>query len=678
MKEKKHIIDVVPLTRISLSGNQSFSYLSSEKIYKGSLVSVPLFKRKVGGVVIGNQPDFPRNGNIKLKKIEEIIEEDFLDEKQIVLAKFISDYYFSSLGTVLKLFVPKRVRARANKEQEARSKEQKNIILTKEQQEAVKKITTNYKPPASSAGRQTTNFLLFGPPGSGKTEIYINSILKIKEKNPKSQFLILLPEIMLVPQAIERYGIHFKPEEMAVINSKISKGKIFDYFQRIKSGEIKIIIGSRMALFMPFKKLDLIVVDEEQDISFKQWDMNPRYDARKVAEKLAEIKKSKIIFGSSTPRLETYQKAKNKEYELIEIPPLDIPEVKFSFPEIFLADMRKERWKNQGGRANLSCLSRKLQSEIAYVLKNKLQAILFINRQGMSAFSVCLDCKTVLKCPKCYRALIYDKAGFYKCLQCSYQTSIIPECSKCKGISFKNVGLGTQKIEKEVNNIFPGARIAIADNQTMKGARAQEKIYRDFSEGKIDILIGTQMISKGWDLPNVALVGIIDADSMLTFPDFSALERAFQNIYQVSGRTNRPGAVFRGMVVIQTFNPENYLFKAILEKDVEKFLEKELIERKYLDFPPFGKIIKLVFQDRDLQKTKKATQGVYALLKKMEDRDIKISEVHAPLVSRVRGKFRQQIIIKIKNPEQIPEKIINPLKQLSANWIIDVDPISIA
>jgi len=416
------------------------------------------------------------------------------------------------------------------------------------------------------------------------------------------------------------------------------------------------------------------VVDEEQDISFKQWDMNPRYDARKVAEKLAEIQKSKIIFGSSTTRLESYQKAKNKEYALIKIPYLNIPEVKFSFPEIFLADMRKERWKNQDGRANLSCLSRKLQSEIAYVLKNKLQAILFINRQGMSAFSVCLNCKTVLRCPKCDRALIYDKAGFYKCLQCSYKTSIFPECSKCKGISFKNVGLGTQKIEREVKNLFPGARIAIADNQTMKNVGAQEKIYQNFSEGKIDILIGTQMISKGWDLPNVALVGIIDADNMLTFPDFSALEKAFQNIYQVAGRTNRPKAVFRGMVVIQTFNPENYLFKAILEKDIEKFLKKELIERRSLYFPPFGKIIKLVFQDYNFKKAVETAQTVYGLLKKMEGRDIKISEVHSPLVSRVRGRFRQQIIIKIKNPE----KIISLLKQLSANWIIDVDPISIA
>jgi len=676
MAGKKYIIDVVPLTRISLSGSQSFSYLSSEKIDSGSLVSVPLFRRTVEGVVIGNQLDFPRIGNIKLKKVVEVIEKNFLDEKQIALAKFISEYYFSSLGTVLKLFVPKRTKTRNSKISKQDSKlEQKKITLTPEQSKAVDEIILKNNRQSSIVNRK---FLLFGPPGSGKTEIYIHSILEIRKNDPEAQFLIILPEIMLVPQALERYGAHFKPEEIAVINSKISKGKLFDYFQRIKSGEIKIIIGSRMALFVPFKKLGLIVVDEEQDMSFKQWDMNPRYDGRKVAEKLAEMQKSKIVFGSSTPSLETYLRAKNADYKMIKVPPLSIPEVKFYSPEVLLADMRKERWKNQEGRANLSCLSRKLQSEIAYDLKNKLQTILFINRQGMSAFSICLNCKTVLKCPKCSRALIYDKTGLYKCLHCAYKTSIIPKCSKCHGISFKNIGLGTQKIEKEVANFFPEAQITIADNQSMQSKGAQEKIYHDFSEGKIDILIGTQMISKGWDLPNVALVGIIDADNLLTFPDFSVSERAFQNIYQVAGRTNRPGAIFKGEVVIQTFNPENYIFKAILEKDVEKFLEKELTDRKSLSFPPFGRIIKLVFQDRNLQKAKKSSEEIYSWLKKFAGKDISISEAHTPLVSNVRGKFRQQIIIKIKKQEKIPAEMSKLLKQLPSNWIIDVDPITIA
>jgi primosomal protein N' (replication factor Y) len=678
MKSKKKIIDVAPLTRISLSGNQTFSYLYDEEIKNGSLVSIPLFRRKVEGIVLKNRSNFLREGNIELKNIEKIIELDFLNKNQLLLAEFMADYYFSSLGTVLKLFVPKRVKAR-NSQLAIRNSQLeavKKIILTKEQSAAVKKITKKNNLPA---GRQDRQFLLFGPAGSGKTEVYINSILALRKQNFDFQFLILLPEIMLVPQAIQRYGAYFKKEEIAVVNSKISKGKLFDYWQKVKSGEIKIIIGSRMALFLPFKKLGLIAVDEEQDISFKQWDMNPRYDGRKVVEKLAEIHEAKIVFGSATPRVETFFKAEKKEYHLVKLPPLRIPEVKFSSPDVFLADMRKERWKNRDGQSNLSCISKKLQFEIAYILKNKLQAIIFVNRQGMSNFSVCVDCKTVLRCPNCDRSLVYDNEGFYACLHCSYKTSIIPQCSKCGGVSFKNIGLGTQKVEREITNFFASARIARADSQTMKKAGAEEKIYQDFSLGKIDILIGTQMISKGWDLPNVALIGIIDADNLLAQPDFLASERAFQHIAQLAGRTNRPNALFKGTVVIQTFNPENYFFKSVLENNIENFFKKELSERENLLFPPFGKIIQLIFQDNNLEKVNKECKKIYDSLKKITNENVKVSEAHLPLVPKIRGRFRKQIILKIgQKQKNIPNEITKIIKHLASNWIIDVDPISIA
>jgi primosomal protein N' (replication factor Y) (superfamily II helicase) len=676
MQTGKKIIDVVPLTRLPLSGNQVFSYFSQNTIARGSLVSISLFKREVEGIVWQSRPDFPKLGKIQIKNIKEIIAEDFLDEKQLALAEFMADYYFSSLGSVLKLFVPKRTKSRNPQPitYNPQSLVKNEIVLTKEQQIAVDKITKKDNRQSPIANRQ---FLLFGPAGSGKTEVYINSILKLRQQNPAFQFLILLPEIMLVPQAIERYGMHFKSEEIAVINSKLSKGKLFVYWQKIKSGEIKLIIGSRMAIFLPFQKLGLIVIDEEQDISFKQWDMHPRYDARRVAEKLSEIHQSRLLFGSATPRVETYFKAKNKKGTLLKLPFLNLPKVKFFSPDIFLADMRKEKWKNWNGQSNSSCLSRKLQAEISYALKNKLQSLLFINRQGMSNFSVCNDCKTVLKCSHCERALIYDKGGFYKCLHCNYKSSILPECSHCQGSSFKNIGLGTQKVEKETAELFPSARIARIDNQTMQKSGSEEKIFKDFSAGKIDILIGTQMISKGWDLPNLALVGIIDADNLLHSPDFLASEKAFQDIMQLVGRTNRPGAVFRGMAVIQTFNPENYLLKTVLEKKTENFLEQELTERKALVYPPFGKIIKLIFQDYTPEKVEKAVQSVSASLQKIISAEIKISEGHAPLVSKIRGRYRKQIILKLRQTE-LPTELLKIIKQLPANWIVDVDPIGIA
>lgn len=658
---QKEIIEVVPLTKIPLSRNQSFSYVYNKKIPLGSLVNIPLFKRKVEGIVIQSKPDFLRLGNIELKRISAILEEDFLTENQIELALFLSEYYFSPLGIILKSFVPKRTKERKSKEKNKKIEPPKSIKLTEKQSKSVEELTRSYK-------LKPKSYLLYGPSGSGKTEVYINSIKKLAEKNKDFQFLILLPELTLTPQAIERYGKHFDREELAVINSSLSKGKLYSAWKKIKSGEAKIIIASRMGIFAPFKNLGLIVIDEEQDISFKQWDMSPRYDARKAAEKISEIHRCKIVFGSATPRIEKYFSAKEGSCELI-----TLPKLKSAPPsEIEIVDLKKERWKN-----NFSILSKKLQSEISYVLKNNLQAIFFVNRQGMSNFSICENCKTVLKCPKCDRALIYDEKGTYRCVHCRFQTSITPQCSKCSGISFKNVGIGTQKVESEIKKMFSEARIARADNQTMKKSGSHKNLYEDFAAGKYNILIGTQIISKGWDLPRVSLIGIIDADNMLSVPDFSVTERAFQTIIQVSGRTGRPEAKFPGKVVIQTYHPESNFFKMISEMDLENLYAQEISSRKALDLPPFGKLIKLIFQDYSLKKIEAEMKKVAQSLKDKEYDGIAVSDPHDPLVSKIRGRFRKQIILKIKIGKEIPEEISNILKSLPAGWLIDVDPITI-
>jgi primosomal protein N' (replication factor Y) (superfamily II helicase) len=669
--DKKNIIDVVPLTRLPLNKNQSFSYLCDQKLTAGTLVSIPLFHRNVEGIVTGNRPDFHRLGNIELKKIEKIMEESFLTEYQLRLASFISDYYLAPLGIVLKSFVPKRIKLRNAKRLTQNVRDKKSITLTKEQALAVSKITKNNSKFIRHS-EQNSKFLLYGPASSGKTEVYIHSIMNLKKRNPDTQSLVLLPELTLTPQALERYGGYFKPEEVAVLHSKISKGQFYSNWQKIKSGKAKIIIGSRIAVLAPFKKLALIVVDEEQDISFKQWDMSPRYDARAAAERLSKLHGTPIVFGSATPRVESVYKAQKKEYQLLKLPILKLASVKLLSSNIELIDMKKERWIK-----NYSPISKKLQSEVAYALKNKLQIILLINRQGMSTFSICTDCKTVLRCSRCERALIYDNSGTYRCVHCAFKTSITPECSKCKGLSFTNIGLGTQKIEREIKNLFPSARVARADSQSMKARNAQEVLYENFKQGAIDILIGTQMISKGWDLPNVALIGIIDGDAMLSMPDFSTEERAYQNIIQVSGRVSRLGAKFPGQILLQTFNPEQKFFKTIADKDFSVFYEKELKERKNLNLPPFGKLIKLIFQDYDFRKASLEANCVFNILEEKADRNVQIFEPQNAFLPNIRGRFRKQIIIKIKDGPEIPEKIRKILISLSHGWIIDIDPISI-
>lgn len=692
-KKQEFIIDIVPLTKIPMSTHQSFSYLSDVKIPRGTLVSIPLFHRSVEGIVLGTRSDFERLGNIELKKVEKIIVENFLSENQIELAKFISDYYISPLGVVMKNFVPKKVGSRRKKvgslsaEEAGKKYDTKKIILTPEQKNAINKIAINSK----SYQLKANSYLLFGPAGSGKTEVYIHSILELqkalpagRQENKNFQFLIIIPEKTLTPQAMERYGAYFKPEEIGVLSSNISKGQFYDTWQKIKSGEIKIVIGTRMAVFAPFKKLGLIVIDEEQDMSFKQWDMNPRYDARTVAEKLAEIHKAKIIRGSATPLIESYWRAIDKDLQLLVLPRLhlEVEGIKYKaeseekkplatsylLPTTSIVDMKKERWTK-----NYTCISRKLKGEIEYALKNKQQSILFINRQGMSSFSICEACKAVLKCPKCERALVYEKGGFYKCNHCNYKTSIFPKCVKCGGISFKNVGLGTQKVEKEILSLFPSAKIIVADTASSKELNFHEKIYGAFSKGEADILIGTQMISKGWDLPRVSLVGIIDADNLLSFPDFSAEEKAFGIISQLAGRVNRPGARFPGEVVIQTYQPENKIIQLAGENNFPSFFEKIIEERKALNFPPYGKIIKLVFQDYNFEKIEKESLAVFEILKSISG--IKISEPHTPLLSKIRGRYRKQMIVKFI--DKIPIKLEKEIRKLRSGWIIDRDPISV-
>lgn len=660
-QNNKFLLDVIPLAHIPLTHNQSFSYLSETDLAKGALVSIPFSNRKIEGIVLSSQNDFPRSGNIELKKIAGIIEENFLTPKQIELAKFISDYYVSPLGVVLKNFVPARVKSRSM-DHESQIMERKDIILTKEQKNAVRIISD------SKFKMQNAKFLLYGPSGSGKTEVYIHAILKLREKNPGLQFLILLPEQTLTPQAVERYSPYFKTQEIAVLSSNISKGRFYSNWKKVQTGEAKLTIATRKGVFAPYKNLGLIVIDEEQDMSYKNWDMNPRYDARTVAEKLAGLHNCPLVRGSATPSVESYYRTNQKEMKLLELPPLKLIGRPLGTSSAVLVDMKKERWEK-----NYSSISKKLKSEIEYALKYRQQTILFINRQGMSNFSVCDNCKTVLKCPTCDRALVYDNAGHYRCGHCSYKTSITPTCPNCGGLVFKNIGLGTQKVEKEIDHLFPGARVARFDSQIAKTAGAQEKIYRLFADHKIDILIGTQMITKGWDLPSMALVGIIDADNLLSQPDFTAAEKFYQTLVQLAGRTARPGAKFPGVVVIQTFQPENRRVKWAAERNYPAFFEQESQERQALAYPPFGKITKLVFQDFSFKKIETETKRVWETLEKIPG--LSVTEPEDAFLPKVRGRFRKQLVVKYKNEK--PPELKKELAKLGAGWIIDTDPISL-
>ncbi|MDD5083375.1 MAG: primosomal protein N' [Candidatus Moranbacteria bacterium] len=657
-------VEVAPLTSLPLTRGQFFTYASDVEVRPGALVSIPVTTRTLKGVVFASRnmstgkhkmPPF------RVKPILSVIREDFLTPEQLQLAIFISKRYFTSLGRTLVHFIPQVAKARAKTGLPAMQQapmSAKRIHPTQEQLSAIEKIS---RP-------STKPFYLFGPASSGKTEVYIRSIKAKLEAG--EQALVLVPELTLIPQEIGRYGEAFGKENIAIIHSHLTTGTFYETWARIARGEAQVIIGTRQALFAPFKNLRFVVVDEEQDDAYKQWDMSPRYDGRDVAEKLAAIHHANLVFGSATPSIERFHKAHERTYTLLKLSALPMQ----PHYDIKLVNLRFERHNK-----NFGSLSEELMAEMTLTLKAKRQIFLFINRQGASSFSVCDHCKTILKCPSCERALVFDASlSIYRCLHCSHKSSATPACVSCGGVNFKNVGTGTQKIERDVLKRFPYSKVARIDRQTMQKKGAQEKVFRNFAQGNIDILIGTQMATKGWDLPNVALVGMIDADSLFAWADFKTDENAFQHILQAAGRMARIGSRSHGTALIQTFYPENPTLQKIQIRDFPTFYKETAEQREMLFYPPFGRLIKIIFQHEESKKVEKETQKIHTKLTGIAGRNraLRISEPQHPIIAKVRENYRKQIIIRCKE-QKLPTELSDFFLTIAKDCIIDIDPISL-
>ncbi len=421
-------------------------------------------------------------------------------------------------------------------------------------------------------------FLIHGVTGSGKTEIYMHLVKKLMEKDKDS--IILVPEISLTPQMVERFKGRFG-KNIAVFHSKLSDGERFDEWMRVKRGEVKVAIGARSAVFLPFKNLGSIIIDEEHESSYKS-DSNPKYNARDIAELRCMNEGCKIILGSATPSLETYYRSKNKIIDLITIKERIEGA---SMPEVKIVDMREELMSG-----NKSIFSRELFEDISTRLEKKEQIILFLNRRGFSTFVSCRECGYVFKCKNCDISLTYhNRDSSLRCHYCGASMRIPKQCPKCNSKYVKYFGAGTEKVEKAIKKYFPEVRTLRMDLDTTRTKNAYENIYNTFKKGEADILIGTQMIAKGLDFENVTLVGVLAADMSLNLPDYRSGERTFQLITQVSGRAGRGKK--QGKVLIQSYNPENYSITSAAKNDYEGFYNKEIKIRKDMDYPPFSKIL---------------------------------------------------------------------------------------
>ena len=479
-----------------------------------------------------------------------------------------------------------------------------------------------------------TMFLLKGVTGSGKTEVYMKLVERVLLEGKSA--IILVPEIALTPQMIERFKGRFGVN-VALFHSKLSDGERFDEWFRVKEGKAKVIVGARSAIFLPAKNLGLIIIDEEHENTYKS-EQNPKYQTKEVAEYLSELKGCKVILGSATPSIETYYRALTGEMKLLE---LNSRVDNKPMPPMKVIDMRNEL---KGG--NKSLFSRELFIAIQERLKRKEQIILFLNRRGFSTFVSCRSCGYVFKCDECDISMTYHKNGLLICHYCGKTKREPRECPKCHSKYVKFFGAGTQRVEEEVKKYFNNVRILRMDVDTTRDKHSYERIYNTFKNGEADILIGTQMVSKGLDFKNVTLVGILAADMSINIPDYRAAERTFQIITQVAGRAGRGDK--QGEVLIQTYTPQHYSLQYAVNYDYEGFYEKEFTVRAMMKYPPFGKLLLINGTSKKEELLKNFMHKITMMIKPLVESclDIEILGPIPCMISKVKENYRWQIVIK--------------------------------
>lgn len=503
-------------------------------------------------------------------------------------------------------------------------------------------------------------FLLKGVTGSGKTEVYMRMVEDALNKGKSA--IVLVPEISLTPQMIERFKGRFG-KDVALFHSKLSDGERFDEWFRVRSGKAKLVIGARSAIFLPVKNLGLIIIDEEHESTYKS-DQNPKYQTKEVAEFLSNQKGCKVVLGTATPTIETFYRALIGELKLLE---LNSRVDGKGMPPMKVVDMR-----NELKSGNASLFSRELFNEIKEKLSKKEQIILFLNRRGFSTFVSCRSCGYVFKCEECDISMTYHRNGLLVCHYCGKTKSTPKKCPKCDSKYVKFFGAGTQRVEEEVKKYFKEAKVLRMDVDTTRSKDSYENIYNTFKDGKADILIGTQMISKGLDFKNVTLVGILAADMSINIPDYRASERTFQIITQVAGRAGRGEK--QGNVIIQTYTPDHYSLKYAINYDYEGFYEREFTVRALMKYPPFGKIllINAISKKEDLLKQfmHKISNGIKLLVEKEKDIDV-LGPIPC-LIAKVKENYRWQIVIKGEFESEFAKKIKELLYDKSNNVYNDI------
>ena len=631
--------------------DKSFSYEIPDNLKTSQVINrrvkASFGNRILTGYCIAVKENSNQQSKKQLKQINEVIDErPVITDEMNEMAKWLSKTYLCSTGEALSVIVPVSLKVPKRKDKlkkEIIKKENPNFKVTKYQQNALDKIYS------AIDKQENTNFLLHGVTGSGKTEIYLRSIQKVLAQNKTAIFL--LPEISLTPQFIsiikKRFGNIF-----ALWHSEVSLIQKYKIFDSIQNGQTKIVIGARSAVFLPFTNLGLIIIDEEHETTYKQ-NNKPCYDAKEIVLWRAKYNNAVCIFGSATPSLDTYKKCLDGNFKLLELPErIDSKPL----PKIEMVSLKNVNLKN-------SILSKKVISSIKQSLARREQVIVFLNRRGFSSTLMCQNCDAVYQCSNCSVSMVYHKhPEVLKCHYCGKEIKFPVKCSKCGGTKFRIFGVGTQRVEEELKKLFPFSKIFRLDADTATGKDIYRKVYEGVKNEEYDILLGTQMVAKGFDFSRVSLVCVVDADTSLYLPDFSSSERTFQLITQVAGRCGR--ADIKGKVLVQTNFAQNYALVNAKNYSYKNFYEQETAFRKQLQYPPFCDMAKVTIRNKEDKKAQNIAQSVYEVLEnKISKLNYKISLLGPSqnYIAKLNGSYRWQIILKGHNEQIRPllKELIN-------------------
>lgn len=578
-------------------------------------------KKYINYIMLGNTDVNEYINNNKKNKKEIFILNRLINDKKILKKEFTG----TSLNNLIKKGIIIEIKEEVNREVEYLKEQKKEVILNDEQLNAYNSIINE---------QINNKFLLYGVTGSGKTEVYIKLIKK--ELEEKKSAILLVPEISLTPQIVSRFKSEFSTN-IAVLHSRLSEGEKYDEYRKIMKGEVKIVVGARSAIFAPLKNVGIIILDECQSSSYCQ-ENTPRYNAVHVALKRGEYNNAKVVLGSATPLLEQYAKAKKGIYKLIKL----TKRINETIPKISLVNMESEFKKRN------FIISDELNKKIIERLSKNEQIIIMLNRRGYSTFISCSSCGFVYKCPNCDISLIYHKtSNNLRCHYCGYNLKMSDKCPNCNESAIKDLGLGTEKLEKLLKEKYKTARILRMDQDTTSNKGSHQKLIESFKNQEYDILIGTQMISKGLNFPNVTLVGVINADSSLMIPDYKSGEKTFELLMQTGGRSGRNE--LPGEVVIQTYNPDNYVLKYIKTYDYESFYNYEMDIRKHLKYPPYFYMASIKIVSPNYNDARDESVKIQKYLRSILNETFIILGPSTAPMFKINNNYNFQIIIKYKN-----------------------------